>query len=518
MSPKYRTALAAATTALGVVASLVLASPASAAPVRIVSGWIPYWMASQARPVGVNSAVANADLFSEVSPFWFSATPNGSGGVKVGFNPNYTNGAANAAWATSTLKAAGIPVVPSIADGTGKGVMAKTLADPAKRAAHVADLVALTTANGYDGLDLDYEVFAFLDGRASWDGTSPNWIAFVTELAAALHGQGKQLFVTIPPPCDTTNACGGTNGYWVYGLPSIAAVADRVRIMAYDYHVSGAGAIAPIGWVTSIVQHAVSVAPASKIQIGVPTYGRSWTKKVNGSYQLSGDCPSVGSSDYNSIVAKASVSDADIPGILAKNNVPPEAVQWDAASGESVVEYDKAASWGGGRTCTVHRVMWFVGPQGVLLRTQLVSQYGLAGAAYWTVGGEDPAQWPMIRDYANSLAAPVPAPTPTPDATTPAAPAVSAVEVSPTPRTAKVRSIVRISVTATPMRAGQPLVLQRKVGGTWKRAASASATDQGTAVLSLRVKSRASTKYRVVAVGDQTVLSGASRTFTIKGR
>ncbi len=44
----------------------------------------------------------------------------------------------------------------------------------------------------------------------------------------------------------------------------------------------------------------------------------------------------------------------------------------------------------------------------MLARTQLVGEFGLSAAAYWTVGGEDPAQWPMIRAYAQSLA---PAPT-----------------------------------------------------------------------------------------------------------
>ena len=47
--------------------------------------------------------------------------------------------------------------------------------------------------------------------------------------------------------------------------------------------------------------------------------------------------------------------------------------------------------------------MWFVGPQAVLVRTQLVGTYGISAAAYWTVGGEDAAQWPLIRTYADSL-------------------------------------------------------------------------------------------------------------------
>jgi hypothetical protein len=48
--------------------------------------------------------------------------------------------------------------------------------------------------------------------------------------------------------------------------------------------------------------------------------------------------------------------------------------------------------------------MWWVGPQGVLARTQLVGQFGLGGVAFWTIGGEDPAQWPLIRTYAQQLA------------------------------------------------------------------------------------------------------------------
>ena len=384
----------------------VAAAPAAqAAPKKIVTGWIPYWMATPGNPVGVNNAVANADLFSEVSPFIYSALAAGTKGVRVALNPNFSNGAANAAWATNALHAAGIPVIPSIADGSGKGVMAKTLADPAKRTAHVQDIVATVVNNGYEGIDLDYETFAFSDGSSSWAATQPNWTAFVTELGAALHGQGKQLIVTIPGPCSTTNKCGGKNGYWVYDMAGIAPAVDRIRIMAYDFHVSGAGPIAPISWVTAIVQYSITVMDPTKLQIGVPTYGRSWTKKkANGSYQLSGNCPtsSQDSKAYSALTSKSAVNDADIAKVLAANNVPATEVKWDDASQENYVEYDKVVNWSGG-TCSARRIMWFVGPQAVLVRTQLVGTYGISAAAYWTVGGDDPAQWPLIRAYADSL-------------------------------------------------------------------------------------------------------------------
>ena len=146
-------------------------------------------------------------------------------------------------------------------------------------------------ANGYDGIDLDYEVFAFSDGSSSWAATQPNWTAFVTELGAALKAQGKLLAVTIPPPCNTAGACGPQSGYWVYNIAGIAPAVDRIRIMAYDYHVNGIGPIAPMPWVRSIVQYSASVMDPAKLQIGVPTYGRAWTRLDGKQPRLTGTCP-----------------------------------------------------------------------------------------------------------------------------------------------------------------------------------------------------------------------------------
>ena len=72
-------------------------------------------------------------------------------------------------------------------------------------------------ANAVVGIDLDYETFAFTDGSGSWGATQPNWTAFVNELAAALHAQGKLLAVTIPPPCSTGGSCSGAAELYVYG-------------------------------------------------------------------------------------------------------------------------------------------------------------------------------------------------------------------------------------------------------------------------------------------------------------
>jgi len=408
------------TTAAALIAGLLVgqtaaAGPASAnAPDRVLSGWMPYWMTSPSRPSGVDSAVANADLFEDVSPFWYSATARRGGGIQVRLNPNFSNAEANIAWAMPRLRGAGLVIIPSIADASGKGRMAATVADANLRAQHVADLVSLTVDNGYDGLDINYENFAFSDGRASWEATQPNWTTFVAELSAALRAQGKLLSVTIPGPCNTANRCGGRNGYWVYNLPGIAPYADRIRIMAYDYTVQSIGPIAPISWVRANVEHAVTVMDPAKLQIGVPTYGRARTRTVSGGgFRLSGVCPNKDGSSaertaWRSATAMSAITAREIPRLLAGNGLSEADVTWNPETEESFFRYTKKVEWtdgaGNRQVCNAERQVNFVGPDAVLARTQLVGQYGLNGAALWTIGGENPAQWSALRSYAQSLA------------------------------------------------------------------------------------------------------------------
>ncbi len=428
-------------------------------PVKIVSGWIPYWMSSQKVPVGITNAVNNADLISDVSPFWYSATGTSGGNVKVGFNSNYGSATTNAAWATDQLRNAGITILPAIADAAPAKRMASVLADPEKRTAHVNEIVNLVMSNNYDGIDLDYEKFAFSDGRATWDSTRPNWTAFVQQLGDALRAQGKLLSVTIPPPCSMSGNCGGQNGYYVYNMDGIAPFVDLIRIMAYDYSFSVAGPIAPYNWVRSIVQYSATVMDPQKLQIGVPTYGRFWTqKKSGGAFKLTGNCPRSSSSGaekaaFNSLTARGSMTDADIPAFIAAQGGQPV---WDDVRKENYFEYQRQVTWidssGNNQTCTASKIMWFVGTQGLLARTQLVGEFGIKGAAYWTIGGDNPEQWPLIRAYAQSLAPAVPEV------------AVVAPEIFVTGQPNVVTASGQLN--GAPI-VGAPAVLQQSVNGDW---------------------------------------------------
>jgi hypothetical protein len=185
----FRRTIAISVAALLTVATTVflVSSSSAASPRRILTGWIPYYAMNTALP----DAVANGDLIKEVMPFWYSLKSE----TKIA--DLYTPSNPNVPITTplATMRDSGFTIIPTITDGTGKLVLANLLANVQKRTQVVQTITNLVMANNFDGIDLDFEGFAFSDGVSSWGTTDLNWVAFVQQLSTSLHLQGK-----LPPP------------------------------------------------------------------------------------------------------------------------------------------------------------------------------------------------------------------------------------------------------------------------------------------------------------------------------
>lgn len=386
----------------------------AATPTRFVTGWIPNWSSAVAADGlrALNSGQGYENIFTETSPFAFSAT--GAQTIVV------SGTEANLTLAVQTLRNRGLPVVPSVTDGSGKLVMAAILADPATRTQHVETLVGLAMGRNavnieFDGIDLDYETFAFTDGRASWSTTRPNWAAFVNELAGALHARGKMLSVTVPPIW-----AGGTEGYTVYAWPEILPAVDRLRLMVYDWSVGRPGPISPILWVNDVISYAQGVAGAniSKVQIGVPTYGRSWATIV------SGVCPTNAALDTRSVqmenaaglaASKGATPIRDLSGemkfsyeesftgrqtasIPAPIYVPPpvRANQVAPADESGLATALRLTPTTVDVTCTVRRTVFYPDSESVVQRARAAIAAETGGIAIWALGYETPDLWPKL--------------------------------------------------------------------------------------------------------------------------
>ncbi|XP_043212385.1 acidic mammalian chitinase-like, partial [Amphibalanus amphitrite] len=149
------------------------------------------------------------------------------------------------------------------------------LASPALRASFTAGAVQFLQQHGFDGLDLDYEYPSAADraGFAAW----------VTELRAAFQPHGLLLTAAV-----TASAAKIDAGY---DVPAVSAALDFINVMAYDLHgpwEATADHHAPLlprasdagsGLDLQSVMEAWRSrgAPASKLAVGVPLYGKSWT-------------------------------------------------------------------------------------------------------------------------------------------------------------------------------------------------------------------------------------------------
>lgn len=375
--------------------STAIFAPASSAaePRKILTTWIPYYNLKTYLPAALNSS----KMINEVMPFWYTLSYNATTKTPT-IKDLYTPGNPSVPMATplAALRGAGYKIIPTITDGTGKQVLAKALANPEVRTKIVNQITNLVLVNNFDGIDLDFENFAFLDGRASWVTTEPLWVAFIAELSTALHARNKLLSIDTPYQLTGTPT---DPGYYIYAWAKIAKYIDRLRIMTYDFSVSRPGPIGPISWVEKTVQYATSVMPASKVWVGLAGYGKDWVTKVDGV------CP-VEFANVVKVGAKAATFLMNEATNLASSYgaVPTFNAQHDEMTFSYTKTYTGNTSSGLSTSCTASRTAWYQSAQSYATRTNLVAKYKLGGVATWILGMEDPLALQAIANVASTIA------------------------------------------------------------------------------------------------------------------
>ena len=333
-----------------------------------ISGWAPYWVLAEA----TEAVAAHGSVLHEVSPFWYAAT--GVAAITVTGNIEQSEMQA----LIDTARATGTRIIPSIVDGLGKSEMAALLANPASRSLHVKTIVDLVMNESFDGIDLDYEGFAFVDDYATWETTRPNWVAFVTELATALHDRGKLLTVSVPPIYDTKR--NSDSGKWVYDYAAMGDLVDRIRIMGYDYSVDEPGPIAPIGWLRGAIRAAKkAVDDDDKLVLGIPLYGRNWV------ISTIGNCPT----DAEGTVP---ITQGSAAALIEKRGATPVA---DESNKEVTFTYQLEVS-DGATTCTQSREVHYVDEAGSRARLDLARAERIGGVAFWALGFDSGETWAAV--------------------------------------------------------------------------------------------------------------------------
>ncbi len=269
--------------------------------------------------------------------FWY--TINSAGQVSGGTNTALIRWAGQHHLVTFAL----------VRNNAGAPVFTPLLASPAARAAAIRNLLALVTANGYTGVNLDWEGIAPQDRR--------QFTAFVQALARVFHAHGKDVTLSIPAETASDPASSWTGAY---DYRALGRAADLLVIMAYDQHNqnSAAGPVASPSWVQAVLKYAVATMPPRKVVLGVPGYGYVWS--TAGSQALTWGQAEALAHQYGQQMA--------------------------AARGHFRYK-------AGGVTHTVY----FENQATFLTKVAMATGLQLAGIALWRLGIEDPHIWSLLN-------------------------------------------------------------------------------------------------------------------------
>jgi hypothetical protein len=294
--------------------------------------------------LGKQSFLANIDFFDAIHPYWWTLTA--SGGVTA-------TSWVDDATVVSTSAAHKIKVMPLVYGGDNAASIRAVFASSAAIAAHVQVLVNLAVSHHYDGIELDYEHL--------WSGSDrPGYTALVTQLAAGLHAQGKELSLAVP----AIDVDYGIDGYDYKAI--VAGGVDIVHLMGYDFHSTASdhlGPLAPLGWIDAVGQRVQSAGLGSHFLLGIGNYG-------------------VGSGWYANSADAIAMCGANYPTTTTHMQTCPYGV------------YNAGVS----PHCTTSKGdIWFEDNASMAEKAQSAKAHGLRGVSYYSLGGEPAGMFTTLR-------------------------------------------------------------------------------------------------------------------------
>lgn len=276
-----------------------------------------------------------------IFPTYFNCTP--SGGVAGVDDPLVTT------WSRER----GITVEPRF-NCQNQAALKAILTNQSVQSAAISALVNLTTAHGYQGINVDFESNDASQYRA-------NMTAFITRFAAALHAQGKRLSVEVSAA--SYNQLTGRAGFYDY--KGLSAVADKVVVMAWGkfWATSGPGGLDPMPWFDAILSYVATMPSPGKFTIAMTMYGIDW--------------PAGGGTTHPGTPLEWTF----VRELIAKYHAQPVL---DAATDDRHFAYTDASG--------THHDVWYSNSRTVGDRVLAARKLHL-GIAFWRLGREDPDIW-----------------------------------------------------------------------------------------------------------------------------
>lgn len=286
-----------------------------------------------------------------VSPSFYEITASGDIDANIG-----VDGQAYVDWAHAN----GYDVWPMLSNSElgDMDAVSKILSTFETRAYLIENIVKELIDARVDGINVDFENM--------YQEDKDNYSRFLIELAPRLHELGLTLSVdvTAPDGSETWSLCFDRN--------VIGNVADYIIFMGYDQNgVSStkAGTVAGADWVELNIKKFLGQegVESNKLILGIPFYTRLW-QETDGTLT-------------SSVVNMRSVT---IPEGVEK--------KWDENTKQYYIEYEQDG--------TLYK-MWIEDEESIKAKLDLINQYNLAGAGFWSKDRESNTIWNIIKEKLN---------------------------------------------------------------------------------------------------------------------
>ncbi len=261
-------------------------------------------------------------------------------------------------------RTAPIMVITNTEEGGGfrSEITQSVLNNESTRSTLINNIVTKALQKGYMGVDVDFE-YIYPNDRQSYN-------EFLTLLKEQLDRNGLRLSTAIAPKISATQQ--GTL-YEAHDYAFHGSVVDEVIIMTYEwgYLYGPPMAVAPYNEVQRVLSYAVTEIPSKKILMGMPNYGYDWTLPYR-----EGRPAEILS--INKALDRAYEMGAEI--------------QFNERSKAPFFEYTQNG---------VDHIVWFENARSTAARLQLINDFSLGGASYWTVNQLYLQNWRVLDNMFN---------------------------------------------------------------------------------------------------------------------
>ncbi|HEY4501513.1 MAG TPA: glycosyl hydrolase family 18 protein [Candidatus Paceibacterota bacterium] len=364
------------------------------------SGWMPDWRAQQS----VDDVTPHLSQLTSVMPFGYKV--NADGLVVGDFFPSQEP------WASfiAKAKAAGVRVVPSVVMGDGPTIHA-VLSDTQKRIALEDEIAYMVLANGFDGIDIDFEAkqartrdyfSTFLKGLYARMG---NKFVYCTVESRSPLNHRYLPGDTIPPDAlDYANDYSAMNKY-----------CDRVELMAYDQGIvdrllnsARSAPYAPVadpGWTGAMIELAAQSIDKKKIILGVAAYGYEYAVTPKGGGGFDYQVQWAFNPNYATELAKKLGLTPHRTSANEMGFTYYDGQSEDRPTGDETTKTQQTPTSGStpnlGSQLSGNKPFNYVTWSDALAIKDKIDQareYGLRGVAVFSLGGaEDPAMWSVLK-------------------------------------------------------------------------------------------------------------------------